>query len=54
MNHMLKVFINKKNIGSISAHSYIDNFSYKKILIFIFLNDIQVGVGVRGQVFEKK
>ena len=30
MNHMLKVFINKKNIGSISAYSYIDDFSYKK------------------------
>ena len=54
MNCMLKQFKNNKKIGSVSAHSYIDNFPYTKNLSFIFLKDIQAGAGVHGREFGIK
>ena len=54
MNVMLKKFSNVESIGSVSAHSYIDEFNYKKNLIFTLPNDILVGVGELGREFGKK
>ena len=54
MNVMLGKFSNVESIGSVSAHSYIDEFNYKKNLIFTLPNDILVGVGELGREFGKK
>ena len=48
MNVMLNNFKNTKSVGSVSAHSYINDFSTKKNLIFTLPKDTQVGAGEPG------
>ena len=43
-----------ESIGSGSAHSYIDEFNYKKKFNFYLPNDILVGVGELGREYGKK
>ena len=52
---MLKYFEKDRNIGSISAYSYLNYYKkFKKKIIFTFPKDIAAGVGVLGEECGKK